>query len=117
MTPASFAHLTAPRPDGMLVSMRAIASYPRLLLVILAAFAFILAAPIHASHDHANDPAQTDGPCVICKSLSTASAWTAPVSLSPQLQPVGVLVSDAPSVALAAPTAVRVPRAPPLSFV
>ena len=97
----------------MLSVMRVLSPYLRIAVVLLAALAFVIAPPIHASHDHSGDRGQADGPCVICKSLTTASTWTAPATLTPQLQPIGVLAADARAVALSAPASVLVPRAPP----
>lgn len=93
--------------------MRLVSPCLRIAVVLLAALALVIAAPIHASHDHTGDRGQMDGPCVICKSLTAASAWTAPVRLTPQLQPIGELAAEACVIALSAPASILVPRAPP----
>jgi hypothetical protein len=98
----------------MLLAMRVVSDCLRITVAILAALALVIAAPIHASHHHASGPGQTDGPCVICKTLTAGCTWVAPASLSPLLQQAGVLTVAAPVIALFAPAIVLVPRAPPV---
>lgn len=100
----------------MLLSMRVVSPGIRLALVMLAALAMLIAAPLHASHHHGNEPGKIDGPCAVCKSYSPASGSVAVVCTGLLLLPLGVLASDASVAPLSTPDAIVAPRAPPVSF-
>ena len=97
----------------MLFIMRVRSSRFRILIVLLSALAVMIAAPLHASHDHGGT---LDGPCAICKSHTTACGPSALECAGPLLQPVGVLASDCHPAVATAPRTLAAPRAPPVSL-
>jgi hypothetical protein len=109
--PGKMIRLTRPAARRMLPSMRMRSTHLSVLVAVLAALAMIVAAPIHAAHNHGNDLGHPN--CAVCQLHSPACGPIWQPCAGIPLEPLFVLASTVSPTPVAAPTVVDACRAPP----
>ena len=95
----------------MLVSMLRRYTVLRLMVVLIAAFAVIIAGPIHAAHHH--DDSRLHAPCAVCQMHSPACEPLLKTFTGVSLEPIFTLAVSSASAPRSEQTTVVAARAPP----
>lgn len=95
----------------MLMSMLRRYTVLRLMVVVIAALAVIIAGPIHAAHHH--DDGRLHAPCAVCQLHSPACEPLLKTFTGVSLEPIFTLAVSSASAPHSAPTTIVATRAPP----
>jgi hypothetical protein len=95
----------------MLHSVRMRSSHFRAMIAVIAALAMVLAAPVHAAHNHGSDLGHPN--CAVCQLHSPACGPIWQPCAGVPLEPLFVLAIVAGPTPVAAPAVVNSCRAPP----